>query len=53
MKFLTVRRGSVYDVYLLDANGQQLDVQRNVDISVVYIMTEFAKAQGIAIAHVD
>ncbi len=53
MKLLTVRRSSVYDLYLLDANGQELDVRRNVDIGGVYTMTEFAKAQGIAIAHVD
>ncbi len=53
MQLLTVRRGNVYEVYLLDANGQELDVRLNVDISVVYSMTEFAKAHGIAVAHVD
>ncbi|MDP9316307.1 MAG: hypothetical protein M3R24_36560 [Chloroflexota bacterium] len=53
MKLLTVRRGSVYDVHLVDANGQVLDVQRYVDIIVVYNMMEFAKAQGLAITHVD
>ncbi len=39
--------------FLLDANGQELDVRLNVDISVVYSMTEFAIAHGIAVAHVD
>lgn len=53
MTLLTVRRGNVYDLYLLDANGAELDIRRDVDISVVYSLTELAKEHAIAIAHVD
>ncbi len=53
MTLLTVRRGNVYDLYLLDVNGAALEIRRNVDIAEVYALIEDSKRNGIAVVNVD